>query len=443
MLRASKVAPLPHRSEAESQTVVLAFPSSNQNVRADAHALQEAGMLALFCTTIAWRGSCGLFRLLPRSLRAELERRVFEGIDPRRMRSFPSREVVHQVTRRLGFSALTRHETGWASVDGVSRAFDKAVARLIREHRIAAAAIYAYEYAALRSFEAAAEARMRCFYELPIGYWRAGIRILTDERERNPEWASTIELLRDSNEKREHKDAEVARADHIIVPSDFVRDTLREHPGFGATIDVVPYGAPPPRPSALANRSRASRLRVLYVGHLSQRKGMSYLFDAMRRLNGEATLTLIGHRPDVDCPALTEELKRHTWLGTLPHRRVLEIMGEHDLFVFPSLFEGLALVILEAMAQGLPVVATRNSGGGMAIDDGANGFIVPIQDATAIAERIALLAQNRDRLAAMSAAALRRAEQMSWEARATTFIEVIAGRLRSHANSPRMEFHPR
>jgi len=358
-----------------------------------------------------------------------MERRAFDGIDAERIRSFPLRELVRYVSRRLGITVLTKHEVGWASVDGVSRAFDAKVAHLIRSGQVRASAVYAYEYAALRMFEAARDAGMLRFYELPIGYWRTGLRIMGEERERNPAWASTIELLRDSEEKLERKDAEVGAADHIIVPSDFVRETLREHPAIRATIDVIPYGAPTPDPAALSVRPHGSKLRLLYVGHLSQRKGISYLFDAMRRLEGVATLTLVGTRVGGSCAALDLELKRHNWVGTVPHGRVLEIMSEHDVFVFPSLFEGLALVLLEAMARGLPVITTHNSGGSMVVDDGTNGFIVPIRDSTAIVERVLELHEDRNRLEAMRSEALHKAEEMSWAARGRLMVDMLRERL--------------
>jgi len=411
------------------EKIVLAFPSSNQNVRADAQALDRAGMLALFCTTVALGRGSTLLQLVPQSLRARFQSRVFEEIDAKKIRSFPVREIIHQAARRVGLTGLTAHETGWASVDMVSKAFDEGVARMIADGQASASAIYAYEYAALRSFEAAARAGMRRFYELTIGYWRAGLRILGEERELNPAWAPTIELLHDSPAKREHKDAELRAADHIFVPSGFVRDTLREHPGFAASVDVIPYGAPPPRASARAIRPPSAPIRLLYVGQLNQRKGISYLFAAMRRLEGAASLTLIGPKPQVRCPALERELERHTWLGVLPHERVLATMAEQDLFVFPSLFEGLALVILEAMAMGLPVIGTVNSGAAEVVVDGREGFIVPIRDPTAIAERVARLGQDRERLDAMREAALSKAGELSWAAREARFIRVLKDRL--------------
>ena len=384
----------------------------------------------MFCTTIGWRVNDRLSLPLPTRLREGLQRRTFADLDSGRIKRFPAREIIRQIASNLGLAALTRHETGWASIDAVYGALDRQVARLIRTGGVDAAAVYAYEDGALRLFEAAAGAGLRRFYELPIGYWRAGQKILMEERERKPEWAATLDGLRNSATKLQRKDDELAAADHIIVPSDFVRETLRMHPGMTATIDVVPYGAPPARraPDRAVGR-HASKLRLLFIGQLTQRKGVAYLFEAMRRLESVATLTLVGPRPAVGCAALSAELARHEYLGTMPHDRVLEIIARYDLLVFPSLFEGFALVILEAMAQGLPVITTPNSGASSAVEDGGNGFIVPIRDSDAIVDRVVQLAGDRDRLATMSVAALRKAEQMSWPAQGNLFIDVLRRRM--------------
>jgi glycosyltransferase involved in cell wall biosynthesis len=428
LFRQIELATLDLRKAARITMLILSFPGINQNVRAALRALQGNRMLSIFCTTLAWSSSSRLMSILPFRVRKELSRRTLDEVEPGRIVRFPLKEIQRIAAHKLGISALTRHETGWASVDAVSQDLDGKVARLIRRGEARGArGVYAYEYCALRTFRAAAESGLRRFYELPIGYWRAGRRLMEEERELQPDWAVTIETLRDSPEKLSQKDLELESANHIIVPSDFVRDTLREHPSLTATIDVIPYGAP-----AAMKRPRTAlspKLRLLYVGHLSQRKGLSYLFQAMRKLEGLVSLTLIGRLPEEECPALMRELERHEWLGTLTHERVLEVMARHDVMVFPSLFEGFALVILEAMARGLPVITTPNSGGSMAIEDGKDGFIVPIRDPDAIAERITWLTRDRNRLSAMSIAASNKADSMSWLAYEKTFSRILRSRL--------------
>jgi glycosyltransferase involved in cell wall biosynthesis len=82
--------------------------------------------------------------------------------------------------------------------------------------------------------------------------------------------------------------------------------------------------------------------------------------------------------------------------------------------VFPSLFEGFGLVLLEAMSCGVPVIATPNGAAPDFVTDGEDGFIVPIRDPEAVAEKLEILVRDRDRLAAMSEAAMRTAARHSW-----------------------------
>lgn len=232
-------------------------------------------------------------------------------------------------------------------------------------------------------------------------------------------------MLRQPPEKLDRKDQELRLADRIFVPSNFTKSTLAEVPDLTAEVQIVPYGAP----SRLRIRERHNRtapLKVLYVGRLVQGKGLSYLFQAMDRVDRPMTLTLVGPKLAGRCDALDVELDRFTWVPPVTHGEVLDLMAQHDVLVFPTLFEGFALVILEAMSQGLPVITTAHSGAGPEIIvEGQEGFIVPIRDPDAIAARLSLLAADRDRLAAMSAAAERRAADCTWDAYGAAMIAAV------------------
>jgi glycosyltransferase involved in cell wall biosynthesis len=305
----------------------------------------------------------------------------------------------------------------------VFRHLDHSVARRIgRNSEIRA--IYAYEDGALHSFRSAEKSGARRLYDLPIGYWRAGQRIYHEEAERQPEWAATLTGTGDSPEKLERKDAELALADAVFVASTFTESTLSEAPNLSAPIYVVPYGAPAPAPSAWAVRPDG-KLRVLFVGSLTQRKGLSYLLKAAARLQAHMELTLLGAKTG-PCAPLEEALSRHRWIPTLSHGEVLREMARQDVLVFPSLFEGFGLVILEAMAQGLPVITTPHTAGPDIIEEGVDGFIVPIRDTSAIAERLELLIRNPERLRAMKEAACRKAAFFAWR----SYRERLAGLVR-------------
>jgi glycosyltransferase involved in cell wall biosynthesis len=327
-------------------------------------------------------------------------------------RSHPWRELGRLVFIDLPLPWLRRHEQGLFSVDAVYRSFDRHVASsLVRLTGLTA--VYAYEDAALRTFQAAQSLGVRRIYDLPIGYWRAAQQIFQEERDLQPEWACTLTGLNDSPAKLARKDQELQLADLVIVPSEFVRSTLLAHQATSVPIAVVPFGSPPPLAAPPAARL-SGPLRVLYVGSLGQRKGLSYALDAVALLGVQVSLTLIGRPTSNECAPLKAALQRHRWIETLPHPQILEQMRQHDVLLLPSLFEGYALVISEALSQGLPVITTAHSGGTTSVRDGIEGFIVPIRSTAAIAERLQQLVDDRDQLAAMRQHCLHRAAELSW-----------------------------
>jgi len=138
-----------------------------------------------------------------------------------------------------------------------------------------------------------------------------------------------------------------------------------------------------------------------------------------------AQLTLLG-RPIAVPPILKAAFERHRWIESAPHHEVLRLMRESDVLVFPTLFDGFGLVILEAMAQGTVVVATPHCAAPDLLEDGRDGFIVPIRSADAIADRLTRLSEDRDLLARMSEAARQTAGHRSWEEYRKILVAVVS-----------------
>jgi starch synthase len=207
----------------------------------------------------------------------------------------------------------------------------------------------------------------------------------------------------------------------VIVASAFTKQTLAESP-CTAKIDIVPYGAPSAISGEIAKAP--GRLRVLFAGSLGQRKGLSYLLKAVEMLRGDVELTLLGRKAASGCAPLEAAVRKYRWLPTLSHGAVLREMQNHDVLVLPSLFEGFGLVILEAMAQGKPVITTDHTAGPDIIENEIDGFIVPIRSAEAIAQKLELLARDRERLMSMKAAARSKAQSRGWESYRRRLVEV-------------------
>ncbi|MGB8167740.1 MAG: glycosyltransferase family 4 protein [Chthoniobacteraceae bacterium] len=392
--------------------ILFSHPTGNANVRHAAEALAEARLLQEFWTCVGWDPEAAINRLLPRKVRAELARRALPAAVRPVAHFRPWREAGRMACARAGITSLSRHERGPFSIDAVFRDLDRHVARRVAK-ATGLTGVYAYEDGAAATFTAARERGIARIYDLPIGYWRAAHVIYAEEAAREPQWACTLSGMQDSTAKLARKDEELELADVVMVASSFTKKTIEEAPTCTAPIHVIPYGAPASADFPPDTR-HGEKLRVFFAGSLGQRKGLSYLLDAVKMLGDRVELTLLGTKVSEDCAPLNEALKRHHWIPSLPHAEVLREMTRHDVFVFPSLFEGFGLVLLEAMAQGLPIITTPNTAGPDLIEDGREGFIVPIRSAQAIVEKLDLLCGDAQLLSAMKIAAHTGARRQSW-----------------------------
>lgn len=412
----------------------LIHPTGNANVRAVADALHRHQLLEQFHTCLA--DGVGVSGKLLRSLSPETSARRRFDLPPERVQTHPLRELLRQLAPRLKLTSLTRHETGWASVDAIYHALDRAAAKSLDARGLRG--VYAYEDGALATFTAARKRGLSCAYDLPIAYWRLGRQIQAEEAELQPEWAGTLDAMLDSPEKLERKDQELAAADIVFCASTFTARSLDLYPGgLRKPVIQITYGAPSApkadnRKPETENRKRHPALRVLFVGGLSQRKGLSYLFESVAKLGKSVELTVVGRRPGAACPALDEALSKHRYIESLSHGGVLAEMEQADVFVFPSLFEGFGLVLLEAMSRGLPCITTAHTAGPDIITDGVDGFIVPIRNSEIIATRLEQLHSDRELLAQMSQAASEAAARLTWEQYGDRTVEAIAEALGRH-----------
>lgn len=392
-------------------SVLISHPTGNENVRNALRALADQGMLAEFWTTVAWDPESWLNHVLPSGIREQLARRSFPDAPSEKLRRVPAREAARLALRSTPLHNLLCSSERPFSVIATHRQFDAAVARHI--HRCSPQAVYAYEGGALHTFRASTRKGIATLYELTSGYWHWERKLLAEEAELAPEFASVIPKLSDSARHLGEKEEELALAGSVFVPSRHVRRTLA-----GIVLDdiirVINYGAPAPALEPPRARATQGALRVLFVGGLHQRKGIGYLLQAVEMLGPDVELTLIGQRFAPN-PTVDAACRRCRWFPSLPHPRVLEVMAESDVLVLPSLSEAFGLVATEAISRGLPVVVTPNVGAADLLFDGREGFIVPIRSADAIAARLSELHRDRELLARMSRNAQATAVRNSWE----------------------------
>jgi glycosyltransferase involved in cell wall biosynthesis len=150
---------------------------------------------------------------------------------------------------------------------------------------------------------------------------------------------------------------------------------------------------------------------VLFLGQVILRKGIQYLIEAARLLKEEAIHFDVVGAIGISDEAVASAPSNMTFHGPVSRDRTEEFYRSADLFVLPTLSDGFALTQLEAMAHGLPVIATPNCG--EVVSDGVDGLIVPASDANALAEAFQLLIQDPAKLEAMSAATAAKLKQFS------------------------------
>lgn len=396
--------------------IFVTHPTGNRNVRSVVTAFERNGLLAKFGTTMAVDPKAFLLRFIPSKLRNELLRRSYE-LNFQRIYTRPTLELMRTLLSKFGFKSAVKHEIGFASVDSIYRDMDKGMAAYLsilnKKEKIAA--VYAYEDGALATFSAAKEMGISCIYDLPIGYWRTARKLLKNEKERWPEWAGTLTGFHDSEKKLARKDQELKMADIIFVASSFTAKTLLDFPGELAAIKVIPYGFPPVAASRIYADPSNRKIKLLFVGGLSQRKGIADLLAAVKNIGDRVELTIVGRKTNADCLPLDIGLKENTWIPSLPHQEVLKLMQSSDVLIFPSLFEGFGLVITEAMSQGTPVITTDRTAGLDLITHNEDGWIIPAGSTEALQDQIEIILQNPEIIATTGKAAMLAASKRPWD----------------------------
>ena len=211
---------------------------------------------------------------------------------------------------------------------------------------------------------------------------------------------------------RKHEQ-EYAEADAIVVPSDFVRRTMLEQGVPARKLKQVHFGFDPEHFYPMPGHKDDNTVRIVFAGAISLQKGVQYLLEAFKTLAlPDAELVLVGGSfPDSRAflPQY-EGLYRH--IPFVPQPELVAIYNSASVFVLPSLQDGFGMVVYEAAACGLPVIVTENVGA--EIRDGQDGFVVPVRDAEALADRLLRLYRDDALRRDMGESARAFVQQFTW-----------------------------
>lgn len=256
-------------------------------------------------------------------------------------------------------------------------------------------------------------------------------------------WSFTMHGSTEFYDVPGHRLADKVRsASFVVCVSDFTRSQLMMWVGdeqwdklrvIRCAVDTAAF-APPP------SRRHGGPLRILCVSRLVLGKGLTLLFEAMAGLDVDTELVLVGDGPERSrLERRAGELGvRVRFAGAVGQDEIRRHYAEADVFCLPSFAEGVPVVLMEAMAMGLPVVATRISGIPELVDDGATGLLVPPARADELASALAELASDPGRREAMGAAARDAVvERYDLEANAPELAGLFSGRSRPAPSAPR------
>lgn len=319
------------------------------------------------------------------------------GVDSRKIVSFPLLQLMVHGFGRLGVSPP--RDLLWSLMNS----FDSKAARTLRSARTASDAVVVWPDCAQRTILAARELGSTVILEAGSSHILNRQELLSVEYERFGVRYSPMDPRVIQSQLSEYE-----LADYFAVPSNFVRRSFEQRGIAPSRIIQVPYGVDLTRFHPVSRED--PMFRIAYCGAVSLRKGLPYLLEAFRRASLPKTeLWLVGSvLPEMRKIVSTYSGDRIRFFGRRANHSLPWFYSQCDVFCLPSLEEGMAMVIAEAMSCGLPAICTFNTGADALIREGREGFFIPIRDVAAIQEKLEYFYRNRDVCKEMGLAARRR-----------------------------------
>ena len=337
----------------------------------------------------------GIVSAYPRALR--------EGIAPELLTWNPVIGIGEAISRRLH-----RHRA-----EEISYRYSTRFARWAARHLPEADVVQAWTGYALEPMAAARRAGATTIAFRGSAHIRTQVELVREE------FASFgLQPPRGHDAVIERECAEYDAADMVNVISTFARRTFIERGFAPSRLILTPLAVDMPEVTGSVRRTpRRGPLRVLFLGNVSLRKGVHYLLEATNALGPAAVnVSLVGGvSPDGEV-ILDRLATRGESKGSVPRQKLAAVFKAHDVLVLPSVEDGFGAVICEAMAAGLPVIATENTGAPDVVHDGVDGFVVPARSARALRDALEQLVADPARVIAMGAsAAAAMAQLRTWD----------------------------
>ncbi len=359
-------------------------------------------------------------RFLPRILRTriltQLKKRYHEPIRTIAVLEFPGPELKRLLRliiwgkKRLGGMTFVRE-----------REFDYRVAH--RLSRLSPHIVVGYEMACLETFKEAKRLGAVTVLDLAQIHYRE----IDALGKRFPVFGTLFENRKLRETINRVKEKELQLADYVLCLSDFAFDSLRKNGIPEQKIFKLNLGFAPHTFQAKRAYRKEGLFRFVFAGTITRRKGIDLLIRAFQELDLSASeLLLIGPLTDAE-DMLPKNDQRIHHVDHVPQEQLNGLFNDSDLFVFPSYLDSWGMVVVEAMACGLPVVVSKYTGASDAVSRGGGFIIEPTLKS--LKEIMSYLYENREKVEQLGKEARRVAEQYTWSVyheRVEEVFEIIA-----------------
>lgn len=395
--------------------MLLVHPGTQYAPRLAAE-LQRRGLLQRFWTSIAFakHGAADrCSRFFPGLIRRAVTSRIVEQLPSEKLRTVPTEELW--CFARICFG--TDVET---ALHVRNLRFQEQVPSSEIE---SADGVIGFDTSSSRLAERCVAKNKPVLLDQSIGHPVAKERIYAKLRARYSDWDTSALIKRPELIDVERREHELARL--IISPSEFVKSTLVEEGVCPEKIRINPFGVDIELFCPAADQPVYNKIIFLFAGAISVRKGFPLLIESWRHSalkNSELWIAGSGEIPLSVLPLPTGVVV----VGKLSRGEMANLMRKAHAFVFPSFFEGLAQVQLEALASGLPVLGTWESGASEVVADDVDGRILPSGDVDAWVTTLRELASSPETLASMRSAALEKRPMLSWSAYGDRYAAIIS-----------------
>lgn len=208
---------------------------------------------------------------------------------------------------------------------------------------------------------------------------------------------------------------EIELTDYFIFPSQFVKNSYLFSEPQILNYQIIPYGVDLNK-FRIHSKSARDKLVFIFVGQISLYKGLHHLLSVISKMDkNQVELFLIGSIVNKELYIQYAECDNIHFEGFISHSKIESYYDCADVFVFPTLGEGFGLVVLEALANGLPVVCSQNAGGNDAIIDNYNGFVFNPLDEEALRNNLQWFVDNKIKINKMRKNARDSAKLYSWD----------------------------